>query len=117
MRNLSYREASVSLVLIAAASVGAYRLWFAPALAQIERDRRTLEALVVALGKPAPAPSSAAASLPVMPVSDVQAPLSPPPVTHSRGGASRPPGTKQRRSHEASAPCSASDPLCGDLEL
>ena len=116
MRNLSYREASVSLVLIVAATVGAYHMWFAPALAQIERDRRTLEALVVVLGKPLPASSAPALGPPVPTAPGVQAPLSPP-VSHSKGGSVRPQGTKQRRSRETTATCSPNDPLCGDLEL
>jgi hypothetical protein len=116
MRNLSYREASVSLVLIVAAVVGAYRMWFAPALAQIERDRRTLEELVVVLGKPLPVSSAPALGPPVASVPGVQAPLSPP-VSNSKGGSVRPQGTKQRRTREATARCAPNDPLCGDLEL
>jgi hypothetical protein len=116
MRNLSYREASVSLVLIAATALGANQMWFVPALAQIERDRRTLEALVLVLGKPLHLPSAAATSPPVTPVPDVQAPLSPP-VIRSQGRAARPQGAKQRHGHQAPASCSPSDPLCGDLEL
>ena len=116
MRNLSYREASVALVLLTAATLGAYTLWFAPALAQIERDRRTLEELVVVLGKPLPASSAVAATAAAPAAPGAQAPLSSP-VLRPKGHPTRPQVGKQRRHHEEEVPCSPSDPLCADLEL
>jgi hypothetical protein len=116
MRNLSYREASVSLVLLTAATLGAYTLWFAPALAQIERDRRTLEELVVVLGKPLHASSAVAAPAAAPASPGVQAPLSSP-ILRPKGNPTRPQVGKQRRDQEAAVPCSPRDPLCADLEL
>jgi hypothetical protein len=116
MRNLSYREASVALALIGAACAACHQLWFAPALAQIERDRRTLEGLVATLAKPAaksaPGARPARAAQPAAP--EVTPPLSARPsrptrhIVHDLLPARRP---------AAPARCDALDPLCGDLEL
>lgn len=119
MRNLSYRETSVALVLIAASCVASYRLWFAPALAQIERDRRTLEGLVAVLAAPPartrPSQPDVGVALPPL-VPSSQAPISPPPGAARRSERGRGRGDRAR-THQPSKACDARDPLCDTLEL
>jgi hypothetical protein len=115
MRNLSYRETAVALALIGAACVASHRLWFMPALAQIERDRHTLEGLVATLARPVRTPSAGATlALPVGSTPALKPALSPPPIRTTKPGVHAP---RTPRRTLALPPCDARDPLCGDLAL
>jgi len=116
MRNLSYRETAIALVLISAASAASYRLWFVPALAQIERDRRTLEGLVAVLAKPAKTSDAAASRARSSgPALSAEPALSPPPSRPPKP--TKVPGIRAPKREPARPRCDARDPLCGDLEL
>jgi hypothetical protein len=116
MRNLSYREAAASLALIAAASLAAYRLWFVPALAQLERDRETLEQLVSSTQRRA-TPTAAASPAPVVCV----APLAARPEPPKPPARPRPQPIKDRGMSAKHLPLDIAcaddrDPLCGALD-
>lgn len=118
MRNLSYREAMVSLVLIAAASVIAYQLWFVPALAQIERDRHTVEKLIATLARPAASAKLHVAASAMSSTPSARIPLSPPLQ------AKKPKEPRRERGRGSlstnlglSCTGDSKDPLCGTLDL
>ena len=67
MRNLSYRETFGTLSMVAAACLAAHQLWFAPALAQTERDRATIERLLTTLAAPPRTVASVSPDLPRKP--------------------------------------------------
>jgi hypothetical protein len=118
MRNLSYREAAVSLALIAGSAMSAYQLWFAPALAQLERDRRTLEQLVAVLAAP-PDPGPQAPVVGGVLACPPQAPLSPAPTSAAPPAQPRRQRTRTRAADRSrtSQHCDAKDPLCDDVPL
>lgn len=118
MRNLSYRETLISLVLIAAASLAAFELWFAPALAQTERDRVTIERLLVTLATPpavartAPRAPAALATLPEPRTQPLSPPVQPRPAHAGRAPRVR----RSSASIELACADDSKDPLCGALE-
>lgn len=117
MRNLSYRETFVSLVLIAAASLAAYRLWFAPALAQTERDRATIERLLVTLAvrptvaRTAPQAPAAQATVPEVSTQPLSPPVRSKPTHAGRAARAR----RTSSSIELACADDSKDPLCGAL--
>lgn len=123
MRNLSYREASVALTLIAAASVGAFQLWFAPAIAATERDQRIVAGILERLRiSRAEMPAAVAAktsveAAPALPIAETPRPLIHRiPKVKGRTQRTAPEPRQRAGALDMACPLGDSDPLCGALD-
>lgn len=116
MRNLSYRETGISLVLIAAAAIAAYQSWFAPALAQTERDRQAVARILSGLAKQRVekvAPMMSATVLPV--VTQPQGALPQLSSARTKTRAARKTSHEPTTKKVLDLSCPESDPLCGAM--
>lgn len=116
MRNLSYAETGISLVLITAASVAAYQSWFAPALAATERDRQAVELILTGLAKQRAARATPSVSATVLPMPQPTPTRSEASTTRSKGRTTRKRGLDRAAIKGLELECPENDPLCGAIE-